>query len=255
MHPSGSQALTPISTHLPPILPVTSASALSLSNTDDIPIDPVLLQLSVPTGPTPSTPQCSRIEPHQNGAISSSMWPSDIYSLHRNFRLSQLPAESNAQIESIRHLLAKYGIECIQTHQFEWMRYATGPIKEEWLPIYTYHKGLSVRQIWEEWAEGMGEHLSVRQLCEGWGARWRRNVQGQKTEASRRKHITDLITKLSNKTNWSLPLALRFLEEKYPIPGPDFLASPTAFAKRLQNKAAGAKLLEDIMDNASNYCR
>ena len=181
------------------------------------------------------------------------MGPPDIYSLHRNFTLSDFAAERDIQIKSVRDLIAKYGTDHISAHQFKWLRYATGPIKEEWLPIYTYCKGLSVRQIWGEWADGVDGYLSVQQLCEGWGARWRRNVQGQKTEASRQKHIIDLITKLANKTNWMLELALCFLEETYPIPGPDYLASPTAFSKRLQNKAQGAKLLEDIMDKSLHY--
>jgi hypothetical protein len=181
--------------------------------------------------------------------------PNDLRLLQCNLRLSSLEEERVRQIDLIKALSDKYGVERISKHQFEWARYATGPVKEEWLPFYTYRKGISIREIWEEWADGLDGHLSVRQLTEGWGARWRRNVQGQKTEASRRKHITELITKLSQKPNWTTALALRFLEDEYPIPGPGFRASATTFSKQLQNKASGAILLQEVMDKSTSYCQ
>lgn len=149
--------------------PAASLPVPSRSDLDNIPIDPVLLQLSAMAPSMP--PHLPVTEPH--GTVGGSSWPPDIYSLHQNFVLSEFAAERDLQIKSIRDLIAKYGIKCISMHQFEWLQYATGPIKEEWLPIYTYRKGLSVRQIWKEWAEGVDGYLSVRQLCEGWEARWR----------------------------------------------------------------------------------
>lgn len=173
--------------------------------------------------------------------------------LHQHFGISSIEDERSRQVKSIEALEAKYGQECLFKHQFEWVAYSSGLIREEFLPIYTYRTGISVRSIWEEWVNGLDGQFSIQQLNDGWGSRWRRNVQGQKTEGSRRKHITDLITSLSQKPSWTTSLALRFLEDEYPIPGPNFLASATAFSRYLQNKATRESALKSIMEKASNY--
>ncbi len=185
----------------------------------------------------------------------NSVWPTDLKMYEFNFVLSKADDERARQLTSIHDLLGKYGNAPISKHQFEWTRYATGRVTEEWLPIYVYRKGLSVREMWQEWADRLDGSFSVRQLCENWDARWRRNVQGQKTEASRRKHVIDLISELSAKAKWSVSLALKFLEEKYPIPGAGYLASATTFCKELQNKTKGPTLRKEILDNALQYCK
>lgn len=200
-------------------------------------------------------PPAPLVPPADSDVIDSDTWPVDLRGLKKSFLLSNHADKQACQVAAIRSLIRKYGFDRISNQPFEWVQYASGPIKEEWLPIYIYKKGLSLRETWEEWSNGLDGQLSVRQLTEGWDARWRRNVQGQKTEASRRRHIVDLITQLSNKSNWTITLALRFLEEKYPIPGPGYLASPTAFSKKLQNKISGTQTLSEIMDSASMYCR
>lgn len=187
--------------------------------------------------------------------VKSDAWPIDLRGLKKSFLLSNHLNEQARQVTAIRILVDKYGFDRISNQPFEWVQYASGPIKEEWLPIYIYKKGISLRETWEEWSNGLDQQLSVRQLTEGWDARWRRNIQGQKTEASRRRHIVDLVTQLANKSNWTVTLALRFLDEMYPIPGPGYLASPTAFSKQLQNKVSGKQTLSEIMDSASVYCR
>jgi len=68
-----------------------------------------------------------------------------------------------------------------------------------------------------EWTEGIGGFLSMRELTEGWSAKWRRNNGGQRTECGRRKKVIDLVNTLAAKPNWDIRLALRFLTEKYEL--------------------------------------
>lgn len=173
--------------------------------------------------------------------------------LYQHFHISLIDDERSRQIKLIDSLEAKYGQDRLYHHQFEWVTYSSGMIREEYLPIYTYRTGISVRSVWEEWSDGLDGQFPIQQLNDGWGTRWRRNIQGQKTEGSRRKHIIDLITTLSQKPDWTVDQALRFLEDKYPIPGPGFLASATAFARHLQNKATRETTLRDIMAQADSY--
>jgi Transcriptional activator of glycolytic enzymes len=105
-------------------------------------------------------------------------------------------------------LLTKFGTQQVLKHQWEWS--AGG-----YLPYYRYQPVSQICDIWTEWAEGLNGYLSVRQLTENWGARWRRNEGGQKTEGARRKKVVDLVMELSARPRWNAALALRFLAEKY----------------------------------------
>lgn len=174
--------------------------------------------------------------------------------LHRHFRLSSVADEKSRQILMIEKLELKYGQECLLHHQFDWVTYSSGPIREEFLPVYTYKAGCSVRDIWEEWTNGLDGGISVQQLNSDWGARWKRNTQGLKTEASRRKHVINLVIALSQKPGWTTEVALKFLEDEYPIPGPGPCASATAFCRHLQNTAKGGLALQEIMDRSNSYC-
>ncbi|GBE83165.1 hypothetical protein SCP_0502120 [Sparassis crispa] len=70
--------------------------------------------------------------------------------------------------------------------------------------------------VWkQEWTDGLGGHISVRELTEKWGNCWRLNDAGLKTEGGHRKKIIDLITELLQKPRWSIQLVLRFFNEKY----------------------------------------
>jgi hypothetical protein len=73
----------------------------------------------------------------------------------------------------------------------------------------------TISDIWIEWAEGVDGFLPVRDLTERWGARWRRNDAGQRTEASRHRKVVDLVNELSLKHLWNVNLALRFLQDRY----------------------------------------
>ena len=59
----------------------------------------------------------------------------------------------------------------------------------------------------------------MRDLDEYWGARWRFNRDGQRTENCRRKKVVHLIEKLAQKVNWDTKLALRFLHDRYEVSG------------------------------------
>ena len=50
---------------------------------------------------------------------------------------------------------------------------------------------------------------------ECWGARWRRNDAVQRTEASWRRKVVDLINELLLKHLWNANLTLRFLQDRY----------------------------------------
>jgi len=101
--------------------------------------------------------------------------------------------------------------------------------------------------VWTEWSEGLEGHLSVRELNEGWGAKWKRNVAGQKTEAAWRKKVVELVEKLVAKHLWDTALALRFLCDRY---APPKFATSHAFCDYLQ-KQGGAGLLTVLAESNS----
>jgi len=107
-------------------------------------------------------------------------------------------------------LTVRFDESRLRRHAWEWVSK-----DRDWLPIYKYQPVATISDIWSEWAEGVGGFLSVRDLTERWSARWRRNDAGQRTEASRRKKVVDLVTELSSKHLWNVNLALRFLRDQY----------------------------------------
>lgn len=186
-------------------------------------------------------------------------WPPDLHGLHASFgTLSDDGHEYTCQINAIRLLKVKFG-DRIQKHQYEWVKYGSRKLAEEWLPIYTLPSvgSLSLSEIWEEWTSGLNGCLSVRELEENWAARWRRDVSGQKTEMSRRRLIIQkIIEPLSKKTNWNIQLTLRYLHDRYPIPSssPSYLRTTRSFIDYLQNKTTGPLAVESILMGASTYC-
>ena len=254
-----SSSIGSISNPLPhPLLP-------SLPPTTTHPNDPFPSTVSNPLPhPLPSLPS----SPHSNDPFpstsvqllslpsNSGFWPHDLVVYSCNFKLSAQDFERQVQIKAIQNLLQKYGRDRVQNHQFEWITYSSGSVADEWLPMYTYKMGISIWDIWEEWTNGLDGHLSVRQLNDGWDARWRRNKSGQKTEVGRRKKVVELVEALAKKPNWSIPLALRFLKEKYPIPSSSqpYLKSTRAFIEHLQNKTTGKMAFQAILLQSSSYC-
>jgi hypothetical protein len=98
----------------------------------------------------------------------------------------------------------------LRRHQWEWVSK-----DNNWLPVYMYQPVNHITDIWTEWSTGIDGFLPTRDLTECWGARWRRNHAGQRTESSRRMKVVKLILELSSKHLWNTNLALRFLRDQY----------------------------------------
>ncbi|KAF4609994.1 hypothetical protein D9613_010503 [Agrocybe pediades] len=214
---------------------------------------------------------------------AESKWPPDLKMFQASFILSNCTKEREVQLSSLRELIKVFGSEKLVRHQFEWscspkpaipsvgseklvrhqFEWSCSPkpaIPSEWLPFYTFNTAIkTIEDVWKEWSEGLDGCISVQQLNNRWAARWRRQNEGQKTEAARRKVITTLVTDLAKKPNWTADLALRFLNERYPIPsgvnGPKHLSSIRSFITHLQNTKTGKLNREEIMTAASLYCR
>ncbi|KAF8066900.1 hypothetical protein FPV67DRAFT_1768709 [Lyophyllum atratum] len=78
-----------------------------------------------------------------------------------------------------RRLIVRYTEECLLKHKWKWI-----PESECWLPVYEYATVKKVTDIWAEHVEGLNGHLSVRELNEGWGAKWKGNIKALKSEAT-----------------------------------------------------------------------
>jgi len=194
-----------------------------------------------------------------SAVVAPSPWPSDLSHLANKFvsGLSADKFERDRQIQGVYDLVKKYG-DRIAMNRFTWEKYSSGKdhAAAEWLPVYTYKPNISLSEIWEEFSNGLGGYLSTRQLKDGWKACWRRDISGLKTERGRRKKVTDLIEDLSQKTNWNTGLALRFLQDTYPIPSKNqkYLKSVRSFIDHIQNRDTGFQARQLIMDTASSYC-
>jgi hypothetical protein len=96
-------------------------------------------------------------------------------------------------------------------------------------------------------------------LEEEWGPAWRRNHKPKKTERSRRKKVVYLIGKLANKRNWTVDLALRFIQERYELAktpsGQRAFPTPRSFCDYLQKqpKDGGMKGEEQVMLESNSY--
>lgn len=115
-----------------------------------------------------------------------------------------------AQLAKWKALTTKYGEARVYRHTWDWDQ-------GDFLPVYVYQPANQLTDYWTEWTEGIGGYLSTRELTEGWGAKWRRNNGGMRTECGRRKRVTDLVIALAARPNWDVRLALRFLKEKYEV--------------------------------------
>lgn len=152
-------------------------------------------QYAVTAAPRPPTPS-----PHTNFTnISAEQQPCPKY---------QGQAMTPIQLSKWNSLIVKYGEARVYKHSWEWTH-------GDFLPFYVYQSVDRVTDYWTEWTEGIEGYLPTRELTEVWGAKWRRNNGGQRTECGRRKRVIDLMTTLSARPNWNINLAIRFLSEKY----------------------------------------
>ncbi|KAN0141920.1 hypothetical protein V8E53_000382 [Lactarius tabidus] len=142
-----------------------------------------------------------------------------------------------AQLAKWNSLTMKYGEVCVYRHTWDW-------VQGDFLPVYLYQSADQLTDYWTEWTEGIGGYLSTRELTEGLGAKWQQNNGGQQTECGRRKRVIDLVIALSDKPNWDVCLALRFLKEKY-----EGLYSPRKFCDWLKPENVQA-----VLAAAGKYC-
>ncbi|KAJ3492579.1 hypothetical protein NLJ89_g11203 [Agrocybe chaxingu] len=131
----------------------------------------------------------------------------------RAFPMDLDNAETRAiQMKVLSDLEAKVDPAKLKNHMFEWC-----PKRDEWLPLFTdFWKPSKAGaptplQIWKEHTEGMDGFMSIEQLTEHWGARWKRNEARLRTESARRGRVVELIKKLSSQPNWNVEKA-RFIE-------------------------------------------
>ena len=75
------------------------------------------------------------------------------------------PAPSNPHLEVWSVLTRCYGRMCLDAHEWEWR-------DGNWLPYYRYQPVCTITELWTEHIEGLGGHLSTRELAEQWGAKW-----------------------------------------------------------------------------------
>ena len=116
----------------------------------------------------------------------------------------------------------------------------------DYMPFYRFQQVSQICDIWTEWSTGLNGFLPVRNLDEGWGARWRRGNRGQGTENCRRSRLVELMEKLIAKRGWDLALAQRFLRERY-----ESTMTPRKFCEYIQ-KDNGAGL-QEVLQAALSY--
>ncbi|KAK7024129.1 hypothetical protein R3P38DRAFT_3270510 [Favolaschia claudopus] len=156
-------------------------------------------------------------------------------------------------------LVQKFGDIRLRNHQWEWL--TAGPKPNSYLPYYTYQPVSKISDIWVEWTTGLNGFLSTRELEEAFSRpSWRRDVSSVKTERSRRKLVVDLITNLSEKRNWNIDLALRFIRDRYELArdasGKPLFKTVRAFCDFLGKKPKNAgemKATEKIMVESNSY--
>jgi Transcriptional activator of glycolytic enzymes len=134
-------------------------------------------------------------------------------------------------------LIHRFGEPRIRKHQWEWVTSS-----QSWLPHYRFKAVQKITHIWTEYSDGLDGCLSVRELNVTWGPKWKRNIAGLKSEATRRKKLVDLIEKLATKHRWDTKLALRFVRERY-----EAKYTPRAFCDYLH------KSLSDVLKAAESY--
>ena len=115
-------------------------------------------------------------------------------------------SDDDRRLAQWKALTDKFDEVCMWKH--EWLYEA------DYVPLYCFQQVTHICDIWTEWSTGLNGFLPVRNLKEGWGARWQRGNRGQGTENCRRAHVVGLIEKLIAKPGWDFALAKRFLQEK-----------------------------------------
>ncbi|KAJ3711900.1 hypothetical protein C8R42DRAFT_687642 [Lentinula raphanica] len=201
--------------------------------------------LSIDTSPTPSVPEPLAVIP----APSLHAFHPGIASPAPDTRSQQLDYTREAAMSMLRQ---RYGAAKVDRHEWEWVKPKPN-LPAEPLPVYKFQTPPTLREYWEEWTIGRNGYLSVRELNEGWEARWCRNQSGLKTEKSRYRKLYELIDQLHSRPNWTMDLVWRFLDERFPIPtqGVPELKTARSFITYLQKKDGSG--MTAVLLAASNY--
>lgn len=178
------------------------------------------------------------------------------------FSLSVLDNVRREQLTAIAELEERFTAERLQKHTFTWMTRKTPEgVVNEWLPNFERFwkpggcRSVTVEEIWKEYQYGMDGCLSISQLNMGWHAWWKRDIQGIKTEYSRRMKIVNIIQALTDPKAKLLPhpdAALHFLTQTYPITktGPPHLRTTRAFIEWLQKDTSPFPNSDGILKSA-----
>jgi len=199
--------------------------------------------------------------------LSGKTYPSAVFSL------SVLEDVRREQLGAITELEERFTAERLQKHMFMWTtRRTLEGVANEWLPNFERfwkpggRRSVTVEEIWKEYQYGMEGCLSISQLNMGWHARWKRDIQGIKTEYSRHMKIVNVIQALADPKAKLLPhpdAALHFLTQTYPIAktGLPHLRTTRAFIEWLQKDTSPfpnsdgifKSALDMIMDDARTF--
>jgi hypothetical protein len=122
-------------------------------------------------------------------------------------------------MKALTDLEAKFTPEKLRQHSFEWVQIDG---MWTWLPRFRWWKPRegecpSLRDIWREYASGIGGLFSILELTEHWKARWKRNEESIKSEFTRRNKIYKLVSLLMERNGWTAEEALDFLDSRYPL--------------------------------------
>ncbi|KAF6753507.1 hypothetical protein DFP72DRAFT_849133 [Ephemerocybe angulata] len=168
---------------------------------------------------TPTAATTSMFSP-KAPAISGS---GTVYSF-ATFPLSTNLEMRATQVREISVLEKKLSPGQLKHNSFEWVENSPKQGVGEWIPEFSGYwkppsnQTASLKDIWNENEYGIGHRFSIKQLRAHWGVRWRRNVNGLKVEGVRREKVVELVRRLIAQDEWDEEKALRFLEERCPIP-------------------------------------
>ncbi|KAJ7720340.1 hypothetical protein B0H16DRAFT_1793545 [Mycena metata] len=154
--------------------------------------------------PLPPTPTTAFPPPYPPHNLAPSISPA------LSFQPPPLvPLIPGSREERLQYYFARYGEERFRKHCPVWKN-------GDWIPQYKYATNAkAIWDYWVEWKEGMNGFIAVEELTTVWGAKWRGNIGGLKSENTRRMKVVNLILELSKKSNWNTNLVRRFITEKY----------------------------------------
>lgn len=169
----------------------------------------------------------------------------------QTFPLSQSLETRGLQIAAITKLEEAFSPDRIRQVSFDWYQYRAGG-EWDWYPEWTGYwrpapgKSPSLKEIWRENRHGIGRRLSVREMQSRWDSRWRRKIEAEKVEGTRRGKVIALVEKILSQNDWAEEKTVEYLTEHYPIPSKKeaYLSSMRAFQNYLgANKDSGINAL------------